>query len=58
MAAQRWCTRRRCLVGLAGLLMLTQIWHKIACYIFVQTCSPISITRMFQLIFNLDQIPT
>ena len=39
------------------LLILTQTWHKVACHIFVQTCSPISLVRLAQVAFNLDTMP-
>jgi len=51
------CTGRRCAALCAVLLLLTQVWHRLACRIFVQTCSPISLSRLALLAFNLDLMP-
>ena len=52
------CGARRCGAACALLLVIGQFWHKIACQIFVQTCSPIGLGRLALVFFNLDPMPT
>jgi hypothetical protein len=55
----RTCGTRRCAVLCVIFLFLTtQVWHKIACHVFVQTCSPIGLGRLALVFFNLDRMPS
>ena len=52
------CGARRCAAVCVLWLLLVQFWHKIACHIFVQTCSPLGLGPMILALFNLDPMPT